>query len=82
MALERLREVRLDFEASDGAREQVGREQFVALLAQRLRAVHGDIGVAQHVFGPILAVATRRDADAGAGEHLASLDGKGRVEGT
>ena len=49
-------------------------EDLVARLAAGLGAVHGDVGVAQHVLRPVVAGRAEGDADADRGEDLVRAD--------
>src|SRR2546429_4258754 len=50
-------------------------EDFVARLARRLRAVHRRVGVAQNVFGALIAGRAWGDAEADGREDLAPAQG-------
>ncbi len=78
VAFERAAHVGFELQEVDGARVHRLVEDFVARLAERLGAVHGGVGVAQDVFGALVAGRGGRDAHADGGEDLAAREHEGR----
>ena len=55
-------------------------EKHVPAFSARLGAVHGEIGVPKQTVGMLAACIGKGDADAGADDHLASIQREGPLE--
>jgi hypothetical protein len=74
LVVEGAAQFRFQLQAGHGALAHGTIEQLVAGLALGLGAVHGRIGIAEQVLGPVVTDGPQGDADAGAGEDLVAAD--------
>ena len=80
-SFERHAQVAFELQTARGLGVQAGVEQGITRFASGLGLVHGDVGIAQHGFGRLVAHAAAGDADAGTGVELGACDVNRQLQG-
>ena len=69
-------QVGFEFEQGNSTRVHGALKQLMPRFAAVFRAIHGGVGVAQHILGVFAAVHTQTNADARGGVHLVAVQTK------